>query len=143
MAMHIGPAGGSDEPDVMVDINTTPLIDVMLVLLIMLIITIPMQTHAVKLDLPQAKTPPSAVQPAVVEVDIDFDGTILWNGVPVPSRDALQAQLTALAADPSQPELHIRPDKLTDYKYVAEVLAMAQRLGVQKIGIIGYEQFTG
>jgi biopolymer transport protein ExbD len=132
----------SDEPEVLVDINTTPLIDVMLVLLIMLIITIPVQTHAVKLNLPQANTRPAAVQPTVVEVDIDFDGTILWNGAVVPTREALQEQLSALAAQPTQPELHIRPDKLTDYKYVAEVLATAQRLGVQKIGIIGYEQFA-
>ena len=132
----------SDEPEVLVDINTTPLIDVMLVLLIMLIITIPVQTHAVKLDLPQANAKPATVQPPVVEIDIDFDGTLLWDGAVVPSRDALQAQLAALAAQPTQPELHIRPDKLTDYKYVAEVLATAQRLGVQKIGIVGYEQFA-
>ena len=132
----------SDEPEVLIDINTTPLIDVMLVLLVMLIITIPVQTHAVKLELPQANAKPATVQPQVVEIDIDFDGTILWNGAVVPTRDALQAQLSALAAQPTQPELHIRPDKLTDYKYVAEVLATAQRLGVQKIGIIGYEQFA-
>jgi biopolymer transport protein ExbD len=139
MALHFST---SDEPDVLVDINTTPLIDVMLVLLIMLIITIPMQTHAVKLDLPQANARPTTVQPQVVEVDIDFDGTILWNGNIVPTRQALEAQLAALAATPGQPELHIRPDKLTSYKYVAEVLATAQRLGVQKIGIIGYDQFA-
>jgi biopolymer transport protein ExbD len=132
----------SDEPEVLIDINTTPLIDVMLVLLVMLIITIPVQTHAVKLELPQANAQPSTVQPQVVEIDIDFDGTILWNGAVVPTREALQAQLAGLAAQPTQPELHIRPDKLTDYKYVAEVLATAQRLGVQKIGIIGYEQFA-
>jgi biopolymer transport protein ExbD len=132
----------SDEPEVIVDINTTPLIDVMLVLLIMLIITIPMQTHAVKLYLPQAAARPAAVQPQVVEVDVDFDGSILWNGTVVPTRQALEAQLSALASQQVQPELHIRPDKLTDYKYVAEVLATAQRLGVQKIGIVGYEQFA-
>jgi biopolymer transport protein ExbD len=131
-----------DEPDVLVDINTTPLIDVMLVLLIMLIITIPVQTHAVKLNLPQANQPPALVQPVVDEIDIDFDGTILWNGTVLPTRTALEAQLTQIAAEPTQPELHIRPDKLTDYKYVAEVLATAQRLGVQKIGIVGYEQFA-
>jgi biopolymer transport protein ExbD len=142
MAMSTGPAIGGDEPEVMVDINTTPLIDVMLVLLIMLIITIPMQTHAMKLNLPQSNPPPALVQPQVVEVDIDFDGTILWNGVIMPDRATLDARLAGLAARSDQPELHIRPDKLTDYKYVAEVLATAQRLGVQKIGIIGYEQFA-
>jgi biopolymer transport protein ExbD len=142
MAMSVGPAIGASEPEVMIDINTTPLIDVMLVLLIMLIITIPMQTHAVKLNLPNANTPPPLVQPQVVEVDIDFDGTISWNGTIVPDRQMLDADLSGLAAQPDQPELHVRPDKLTDYKYVAEVLATAQRLGVQKIGIIGYEQFA-
>jgi biopolymer transport protein ExbD len=131
-----------DEHDVLVDINTTPLIDVMLVLLIMLIITIPVQTHAVKLNLPQANAAPSTVKPDVDEVDIDFDGTLLWNGTVLPTRQALEEQLTALAASPVQPELHIRPDKLTDYKYVAEVLATAQRLGVQKISVVGYEQFA-
>jgi biopolymer transport protein ExbD len=142
MAMQIGPGIGGDDPDVLIDINTTPLIDVLLVLLVMLIITIPMQTHAVKLNLPQANQPPALAQPQVVEVDIDFDGTIIWNGTVVPDRQSLDAQLSAIAAQPNQPELHIRPDRLTDYKYVAEVLASAQRLGVQKIGIIGYEQFA-
>lgn len=132
----------SAEPEVMIDINTTPLIDVMLVLLVMLIITIPVQKHAVKLNLPQANTPPVAVPPPVDEVDIDFDGTILWNGAVVPDRATLEYDLSQLVATPVQPELHVRPDKLTDYKYVAEVLATAQRLGVQKIGIIGYEQFA-
>ena len=142
MAMTTGPAIGAGEPEVMVDINTTPLIDVMLVLLIMLIITIPLQTHAVKLNLPQGNPPPVAVQPQAVEVDIDFDGTILWNGAVVADRQDLAARLAGIAARPDQPELHVRPDRLTDYKNVAEVLATAQRLGVRKIGIIGYEQFA-
>jgi biopolymer transport protein ExbD len=138
--MNIGPAIGSDEPEVLIDINTTPLIDVMLVLLVMLIITIPLQTNAVKLNLPQPNAAHTLVQPQVDEVDIDFDGTITWNGAILPTRAALDAQLSALAAQPVQPELHIHPDKLTNYKYVAEVLANAQRLGVQKIGIVGFEQ---
>jgi biopolymer transport protein ExbD len=142
MAMTTSPAIGGEEPEVMIDINTTPLIDVMLVLLIMLIITIPMQTHAVNLNLPTANPPPPLVQPQVVAVDIDFDGTILWNGTVVPDRQTLDADLSGVAAQPTQPELHVRPDKLTDYKYVAEVLATAQRLGVQKIGIIGDDQFS-
>jgi biopolymer transport protein ExbD len=96
----------------------------------------------VKLNLPTANPPPPLVQPQVVEVDIDFDGTILWNGTVVPDRQTLDADLSGLAAQPTQPELHVRPDKLTDYKYVAEVLATAQRLGVQKIGIIGDDQFS-
>ena len=131
-----------DEGTEFSEINTTPLIDVLLVLLVMLIITIPMQTHAVKLNLPQANQPPALAQPQVVEVDIDFDGTIIWNGTVVPDRQSLEQKLSAIAAEPTQPELHVRPDRLTDYKYVAEVLAAAQRLGVQKIGIVGYEQFA-
>jgi biopolymer transport protein ExbD len=132
---------GSAEPDVFVDINTTPLIDVMLVLLIMLIITIPIQTHAVKLDMPVGDPPPQTVLPDVVNVDIDFDGTVSWNGQALTGRDELERLLVASAAVPVQPELHLRANKLVGYKFVAAVLASAQRLGVTKIGIIGNEQF--
>jgi biopolymer transport protein ExbD len=129
------------DDEVMVDINTTPLIDVMLVLLIMLIITIPVQTHAVKLDMPRDNPPPPLVQPVVVDLAIDFDGTISWNGATVPDRATLENYLrTAAAADP-QPELHIAPNRLVKYQTVAEVLAESQRLGVTKIGLIGSEQF--
>jgi biopolymer transport protein ExbD len=135
--------GQGKEDDVMVDINTTPLIDVMLVLLIMLIITIPIQTHAVKLDMPTGNPPQdNNVQPVVVDIDIDFDGTVTWNGQVVPDRQTLEWRLKTEAADlPDQPEMHIRPNKLATYKYVAAVLASAQRLGVKKIGIVGNEQF--
>lgn len=140
MAMNVGVSGAA-EPDVMVDINTTPLIDVMLVLLIMLIITIPIQTHAVKLNMPVGNPPPPATPPEVVQIDVDFDGTILWNGLTIADRPSLETRLQAAAAAPVQPEVHLRPNKLVKYKYVAEVLASAQRLGVTKIGIIGNEQF--
>ena len=139
MSMNLG-SGGDNEPDVMIDVNTTPLIDVMLVLLVMLIITIPIQTHAVKLDMPQATPPMEDVQPPpVVELEIDFDGTIIWNGMVIPSRHALEVQLLQAANAPEQPEFHIRPNKLVEYKYVAEVLASAQRLGVTNIGLVGNE----
>jgi biopolymer transport protein ExbD len=142
MAMNIGPGrDGQGEPEVMIDINTTPLIDVMLVLLIMLIITIPIQTHAVKLDLPAGNPPPPSKPPVVVNLDIDFDGTIFWNGQTVPDQPALETRLKQAAADPDQPELHLRPNKLVTYKSVARVLASAQRLGVTKIGLAGNEQF--
>jgi len=141
MAMNVGSASSSGEPEVMVDINTTPLIDVMLVLLIMLIITIPIQTHAVKLNMPTASQPQSSVPPQVVSIDIDFDGTILWNGQVVNGRDDLKARLRGLAAMADQPELHLRPNKLVKYKTVAMVMAEAQRLGVTKIGLVGNEQF--
>lgn len=138
MAMNVGQG---EEGDVMVDINTTPLIDVMLVLLIMLIITIPIQTHAVKLNMPAGATPPTT-PPVVVRIDVDFDGTILWNGEALADEPALESRLSALAAMPDQPEIHLRPDKLAKYEYVARVMAAAQRLGATKLGLIGNEQFA-
>ncbi|BAX57682.1 MULTISPECIES: ExbD/TolR family protein [Burkholderia cepacia complex] len=141
MGMNVPSGGGNAEPDVMVDINTTPLIDVMLVLLIMLIITIPIQMHSVKMDLPVGNPPPPATPPEIVQIDIDFDGTTTWNGAPVPDRAALEAKLTQVAAEPVQAEIHLRPNKLVPYKDVASVLASAQRVGATKIGLIGNEQF--
>ena len=138
MAMQVGT---SDEGDNILDINTTPLIDVMLVLLIMFIITIPIQTHAVKMNMPVANSAPPPVPPQIVRIDVDFDGTIGWDGEIVPDRAALEQRLRAVAAQPDQPEVHLRPNKLVPYKVVAMILASAQRLGVTKIGIVGNEQF--
>jgi len=140
MAMTVGSGGAEADPDVMVDINTTPLIDVMLVLLIMLIITIPIQTHAVKLNMPVGNPPPPLAPPEVVRLEVDFDGTLLWNGEQV-DRPALDAKFRAAAAKAVQPEFHLRPNKLVTYDHVAHVMASAQRLGVTKIGLIGAEQF--
>jgi len=137
MSMSIG-GGGDDEP--MMDINMTPLIDVMLVLLIMFIITIPVMTHAVKLDMPRATNAPSNVQPIVINLEIDFDGTVLWNGTPV-EIEALEGYFRREAANEPQPELHIRPSKRAKYDVVARVLASAQRNGMRKIGFVGNEQF--
>jgi len=136
MGMSIG--GGEDEP--MMDINMTPLIDVMLVLLIMFIITIPVMTHAVKLDMPRASNAPSLSQPVVINLEIDFDGTVLWNGTPV-EIEALDTYFRREAANEPQPELHIRPSKRAKYDVVARVLASAQRNGMRKIGFVGNEQF--
>ena len=141
MGMNVG-SGGGGEPDVMMDINTTPLIDVMLVLIIMLIITIPVQLHSVNLNMPAGNPPPPTREPVVVTIDIDFDGTILWNGEALPTREALQAKLVQAAAQADQPEVHVRPNKLVEYKFVAEVLAESQRLGVTKLGMVGNEQFV-
>jgi biopolymer transport protein ExbD len=141
MAMNVG-SNSSGEAEVMMDINTTPLIDVMLVLIIMLIITIPVQLHSVNLNMPVGKPPPLLKEPEVVTIDVDFDGTISWNGEPVPDRAALEARLAQAAAQADQPEVHIRPNKLVEYKYVALVLASAQRLGVTKLGMVGNEQFV-
>jgi len=139
MSMQVGTGGAEDE--VMIDINTTPLIDVMLVLLIMFIITIPIQTHAVKMNMPI----PSNVQPKEprppIRIDVDFDGTIGWNGVIVPDQADLETRLRDVAAEADQQEVHLRPNKLVTYKYVAGIMASAQRLGVTKIGLVGNEQF--
>jgi biopolymer transport protein ExbD len=138
------PTGGGDEDgEVMVEMNTTPLIDVMLVLLIMLIITIPIQTHAVKMNLPVGNPPPPPVPPQVVSIDVDFDGTITWNGEAIPDEASLQEHLRAAAAADPQPEVHLNPNKLATYKYVAHVMADAQRLGVHTLGLVGNEQFLG
>ncbi len=142
MGMNVGSSGGSGEPEVMMEINTTPLIDVMLVLIIMLIITIPIQTHAVKLNMPVGNPPPPPTPPEVVQIDVDFDGTILWNGTIIPTPEELEAKLTAAASQAVQPEVHLRPNKLVLYKSVAYVMASAQRLGVTKMGIVGNEQFV-
>jgi biopolymer transport protein ExbD len=141
MGMNVGSGGAGGEPEVMVEMNTTPLIDVMLVLLIMLIITIPIQLHSVNLNMPTGTPPPPTAPPQVVTIDVDFDGTVFWNGEMVGSRDALETRLTAVAAMPDQPEVHLRPNKLVEYKAVAMVMASAQRLGVTKLGMVGNEQF--
>ena len=142
MSMNVGASGGSGEPEVMMDINTTPLIDVMLVLIIMLIITIPVQLHSVNLNMPVGTPPPPLREPVVVTVDIDFDGTVLWNGEALVDRRALEVRLQQVAVQADQPEVHIRPNKLVEYKSVALVLASAQRLGVTKLGMVGNEQFV-
>jgi biopolymer transport protein ExbD len=142
MGMNVGSANGDAEEEVMMDINTTPLIDVMLVLLIMFIITIPIQTHAVKMNMPvPSNAAPPPTPPEIIRIEVDFDGTIGWNGEIVPDRATLESRLAAVAAQPDQPEVHLRPNKLVTYKHVAMIMASAQRLGVTKIGIVGNEQF--
>jgi biopolymer transport protein ExbD len=140
MGMNVGSSSGG-EPEVMVEMNTTPLIDVMLVLLIMLIITIPIQLHSVNLNMPTGNPPPPTAPPVVVTIDIDFDGTIFWNGEIVPDRAALETRLANTAAMADQPEVHLRPNKLVEYGAVSMVMASAQRLGVTKLGMVGQEQF--
>ena len=123
----------------MMDMNMTPLIDVMLVLIIMLIITIPKQNHTTTLAMPSIAADDS--KPLVVAIEIDFDGTVLWDGVIVPGRAALEAKLVAAARTAAPPQLQLRPNKLAPYKAVAGIMASAQRNGVNNIGIVGNEQF--
>ena len=142
MGMSLGARSGKKgRPQVMGQMNTTPLIDVMLVLLVMLIITIPIQLHSVDLNLPSGKAPPATTEPEVVQIDVDFDGTVLWNGEVVADRAALEARMREKAAQVVQPEVHLRPNKLVRYERVAAVLASAQRLGLKKLGMVGNEQF--
>lgn len=142
MGMNVGSGGAkAADPEPMMEMNMTPLIDVLLVLIIMLIITIPKQNHSVNLNMPVGNPPQSDVKPVVVTIDVDFDGTILWDGEVVPDRATLEARMNNVAALADQPEVHLRPNKLVEYKVVAGVMATAQRLGVTKIGMVGNEQF--
>ena len=142
MSMNVGsPSGSGGDPEVMIDINTTPLIDVMLVLLVMLIITIPIQLHSVNLNLPTGNPPPPLVKPEVLKIDIDATGQVYWNGEVVPDRATLEEKFRVAAAQAVQPEMHLRPDKNAKYDVVAKVMVSAQRLGMTKIGIVGSEQF--
>ncbi len=140
MAMNVGPASG--EGEVMVEMNTTPLIDVMLVLLVMLIITIPIQTHAVKLNMPRPNQPPPPTQPTIHTLVVDFDGSILWDNTPVPNLEALDVDFQQVANQgEDQDEIHLQPNRLAKYDTVAKILADAQRIGVKKIGFSGEEQY--
>jgi biopolymer transport protein ExbD len=141
MAMNVGKASG--ENDVMVEMNTTPLIDVMLVLLVMLIITLPIQTHAVKLDMPNPHTPPPVILPTVHTIEIDFDGTILWDNTAIDFA-TLDSYLynAGLQNTADQPEFHISANRLAKYDTVAKVMADAQRRGVTKIGIVGTDAYV-
>jgi biopolymer transport protein ExbD len=137
MAMSANTADG----EVMVEMNTTPLIDVMLVLLTLLIITLPIQTHAVKLDMPAPNSTPPTVIPETVELGVDFDGTITWNGAAV-DRGTMDAYLSDAAKKTPQPEIHVNPNRLAKYDAVARVLADAQRLGATHIGFTGIDQYN-
>jgi len=138
MSMNIGPETG--EGEVMVEMNTTPLIDVLLVLLVMLIITLPIQTHAVKLDMPSRAQHPPTTPPVVVDLVVDFDGSIIWDGQQV-DRLTLDSYFVNAANTNPQPEIHLNPNKLAKYDIVAKVLADAQRIGVKKIGFAGLDQY--
>jgi biopolymer transport protein ExbD len=142
MGMNVGSSGGGDEPDVMMDINTTPLIDVMLVLIIMLIITIPAQLHSVNLDMPVGTPPVKKVEPTVIRIDVSANGVVNWNGEPTAGKADVQARLKQATAMQPQPELHIRSDGKAKYQHLAYVLAEAQRLGLNKLGIVGTENFV-
>jgi biopolymer transport protein ExbD len=137
MAMSVG---GGGEGQSYSDINMTPLIDVMLVLLIIFIITIPSMTHAVKIDNPPPNPTPPTEQPEVIDLTIDFDGTLLWNKTPV-DRPTLQGYISQEAVKTPQPEVHINVDKFAKYEIVAQTLADLQHRGLKKIGFVNNDYF--
>jgi biopolymer transport protein ExbD len=138
MAMSVGGQG-----ETFCDINTTPLIDVMLVLLVTLIVTLPIMTHAVKLDMPNpnAPPPPPDKPPEVIDLEIDYDGTVVWNGTQVAGLGQLEGFFNSERDKDPQPEIHLRPDRRAKYDVVARVLAAAQRNHMKKIGFVNVAEF--
>ena len=142
MSMSVG---DSDDGDAICDINTTPLIDVMLVLVVMLILTLPVMNHAVKLDMPNPNAPPpppQQVQPEVISLEIYSDGTIVWDGNVVKDIHTLEGYFQAKAALDTQPEIHLTPDRRAKYDVVAQVLAAAQRNHMKRIGFVNIAEFS-
>src|SRR5438105_12444907 len=132
---------GQGDPDVMMDINTTALIDVMLVLLVMLIITIPIQLHAVNLEMPVGTPPVNDIKPEKVQIDIDDKSVVYWQGLPV-AASQLNEKMSAIASMNPQPEVHVRPNKDCQYAVFANVLSTSKRKGLSKMAVIGHEQFV-
>ncbi len=141
MDLNVLPSSGASEPEIMMDINTTPLIDVMLVLLVMLIITIPIQLHSVNLALPVGAPPQSQVKPEKVQIDIDEKSIVYWQGQTVTFED-LESNMQTLALAHEQPEVHVRPSEEAQYAVFASVLAASKRRGLTRIAVIGSEQFV-
>ena len=135
------PIGPSEEMDVIMDINTTPLIDVMLVLLVMMIITIPIQLHAVKLELPVGRPPVNSIKPEIIQIDIDAKSSVHWQGQTV-ALDQLEENMRQSASAATQPEVHLRTDKDASYAVFANVLASSRRIGLNRIAVVGSEQFV-
>ena len=139
MSMSVGSA---EQGAPMMEINTTPLIDVMLVLIIVLIMSIPVMTHATKLDMPQSTPPqPPLQRPEVIQLDIDFDGTIVWNGTVVSGIPQLEAFFRSERDKDPQPEIHLRPDRRSRYETTALVMAAAQRNHMKKMGFVNTAEF--
>jgi biopolymer transport protein ExbD len=144
MAMNIGSSESlHGDPEVMIEMNTTPLIDVMLVLLVMLIITIPIQLHSVNVDMPTASTANQTEPPKAITIEVNANSQVVWDGQVVPDRAALEnkMQIEALKGD-SQAEIHFMPNRASKYEVVAGVMATAQRTGLQKIGLANIPDFA-
>jgi len=142
VAIDFDEALDADGPEVSSGMNITPLIDVLLVLLVMLIITIPIQLHSMNMELPVGLAPPPVTEPLVVKIDVDASSRIFWNGEPLANRASLEQRLVQAARQADQPEIHVQPERATAYDTVAAILASAQRLGLQKIGVVGLEAYA-
>lgn len=134
MAMSVGGGGGEERP--MSDINTTPLVDVMLVMLIIFLITIPVITQSVKVDLPKAANIPTQTKPENINIAVDAEGNIFWNTAMIPTQEALLERLKSVAVMDPQPEVHLRGDRATAYEHVGRVMVLCQRAGILKVGFI-------
>ncbi len=134
MGMNVG---SHDDDDVLLDVNMTPLIDVMLVLIIMFIITIPIPNNAININLPNGAPPPQSNEkpPEIINLKLDAQGKIFWNGQPVENKQALENLFMTVSKKSEQDQIKLQPDRMTEYKQVAMVMAMAQRLNITKIGI--------
>ena len=134
MSMSVGSSDDDDQP--MSDINTTPLVDVMLVLLIIFLITVPVITQSVKVELPKAANIPTQTKPENINIAVDAEGNVYWNTSLVPTPDALLDRLKSVAVMDPQPEIHVRGDKHTAYEHIGRVMVLCQRSGIQKVGFI-------
>jgi len=135
MSMSVG-SGDSDDFKPMAEINTTPLVDVMLVMLIIFLITIPVITQSVKVDLPQAANIPTQTKPENINIAVDAQGNVFWNTALVPTQEALLDRIKSVAVLEPQPEIHVRGDRATAYEHIGRVMVLCQRGGIQKIGFI-------
>ena len=134
MGMSVG--GLEDEDKPMSEINTTPLVDVMLVLLILFLITIPVITQSVKVDLPKAANIPTQTKPENINIAVDAEGNVYWNTALVPSQEALLERIKVVAVMDPQPEIHLRGDRSTAYEHIGRVMVACQRGGISKVGFI-------
>ena len=137
MGMSITSGGGApDDEKPMSEINTTPLVDVMLVLLILFLITIPVITQSVRVDLPKAANIPTQTKPENINIAVDAEGNVFWNTAMVPNQDALLERIKQVAVMDPQPEIHVRGDRATAYEHIGRVIVICQRGGIQKVGFI-------
>lgn len=141
MAIDFDDALGSAEPELSSGMNITPLIDVLLVLLVMFIITIPIQLHSVNMEMPTGLPPTLKREPLIVKIEVTQENEVIWNGEPLAEPGLLFQRLQAVSGQPEQPEIHIRSHRHAKYDTVAAVLSAAQRLGLQKVGVVGLDEY--